>query len=77
MSLCPVSRDAGPVAVDARMQACMQEGPAKQGLSQAGSKARCFLLIAARHVRTIAHAIDGARYDLHGFGGGSPGESGG
>ena len=67
----------GPVAVDARMQACMQEGPAKQGPSQAGSKARCFCSIAARHVRTIAHAIDGARYDLHGFGGGSPGESGG
>lgn len=75
----PVPGFEGPsaVAVDARMQACMQEGPAKQGPSQAGSKARCFCSIAARHVRTIAHAIDGARYDLHGFGGGSPGESGG
>lgn len=29
---------------------------------------------AARHVRTIAHAIDSARYDLHGLG--APGESG-
>ena len=76
VSLCPVSRD----VVSARRplpltHACTQEGPSKACRRLAASP--LVLLIAARHVRTIAHAIDGARYDLHGFGGGSPGESGG
>ena len=62
-----------PVAVDACMHARMQEEPSK-ALAQAG-RSPLFLILAARHVRTIAHAIDGARYDLHRFGGGVPGES--
>jgi len=72
------------VAVDARMhmQACLhacREGQAsKQArlsrapLTRRLGKAHFFFAhraAAARHVRTIAHAIDGARYDLHGFGG--------
>jgi hypothetical protein len=51
-----------PVAVDACMHALMQEGPSK-ALSQAG-RSPLFLILAARHVRTIAHAIDGARWSF-------------